>query len=98
MNENVKCAIIACIVALPVFAGIGWVADIITVTAVKAVVIANGADPALAPSTVIDRQTVVIMFAIWLLASAITIGMASIGLGPRLPKYPEPPDWAREGD
>ena len=97
MSENMKGAIIACIVMLPIFAGIGWASDCITVALVKAIVIVNDADPSLVPSTLIDRPAVITMVAIWALASAIVIGLASLNVfGPHLPKYPEVPDWARE--
>jgi len=91
MSENMKGALLACALSLPMVFGVGWVADIVTRASVGAIMISHGDDPAAIIKQSILAQMWPGLIAIWLLASAIVVGLAYIGLGDHRVRFPPPP-------
>lgn len=98
---NVKSAIGASLIALPVFGGIGWVADMFTRASVGMIAISHGQEiPASLHQSLLWEMWPT-MLAIWAISCGIAIGMAWAGIlpGASMPIVPPPPptfeEWQR---
>lgn len=97
MNENMKGAVWAVVIMLPVLFGVGWFADIVTRAGVGAIVISNGGKITPELMEPILPRMVWGLLAMWVVVSAIVLGMAKMGLGaPHHMTMPEPPPYRKE--
>lgn len=92
MTGNMKSALIACGLSLPVLLGVGWLADILTRDAIGLVVLSQGGDPSVVVKQSILGEVWPAMLLIWLISSAIVLCLAKAGLGAHhTPFIPPPP-------
>lgn len=95
MSEQVKAALIASVALLPVFLGIGWIADILTRASIGMIVVSHGGDPKEVVGQSIIGTMWPVMIIMWLIASGIVLLLAYLEAipSPHVPEYPKPPVW-----
>jgi hypothetical protein len=91
MSNNVKGALWACAMMLPLLFGVGWIADILTRDAVGMIAISHGTDPAPLMKQSILWQMWPVLVAMWLVVSAIVLGLARAGFVGPLHYQNQPP-------
>ncbi len=101
MSDNMKAAVAACILFMPILFGIGWVADIFARAAVGTIMVSHDATPqevARAIEPILPHMMLPLL-GVWVVASALTLLLAYLDVGPRIPRIPPPPTHkCRSGD
>lgn len=91
-RESFLGAVVACIIMGPVFAGIGWLSDGITRSAVAMIAVSHGQEIPAIVREPMWPEMVAPATVIYLIACAIVLLLAWTGLfGPRIPLPPFPP-------